>query len=190
MATLNKTQIDKILSEGKAKSFDLKYRDVLYCLMLRNLSDIGLAYQGLYGKEVDNNVISMYNELDSIVWLKERIGKALSVQDATLSDVETIISNEENLAGLNDILKKLDKWLKDEAISPKEYAQQSGMIRGKIASLNGNKVRIDEQYIHVYSKFNTICHNCHKEYERDTKKEDYAVCPHCHTHYDATKDNE
>ncbi len=159
---LDESKIIAVIEDGATFGYKITKRDVVYCAALRNVSDINIVYQSIFGVTKDKEAISLYNESALIEWLKERLRSELEVK----IDLVGNISNEENAAGLENLLKEIKVRLKDGELTYKEYADLELKTRQRLAALNGNKMRIDEQYIRVSRKYNTICPHCNREYDR------------------------
>ena len=162
-------KIKEITDKAKELNKEVSMQDVGFCCLLHSISDLGVAYRIIFGKVENKEVISEYNESDSIVWLKSEINSVLNILQVYDTDSRDI-SFEENKGGQIQLLDKLDSYVVEGSISAKDAIALENSIRSNLVSKFSTSKKADEQYIIVNEKFNDFCPKCGIEISVRTKE--------------------
>lgn len=178
---LKKSDFVKIINDCKASGYELKVRDVMFCLLKNMVDDSEIIYNSLFGQGDDAKFISDYEKSKPIKFLDKYI-KA-NYDNAKQSDADNTkkkkiseedISFEENKAELIKMLKDIDDAVKDGLIEVKDAMKMKVDIRTKLNDKFGASEKSDEQRIVVVPpKFNHICEKTRTECWLQTKE--YAM---------------
>lgn len=178
---LKKTDFVKIISDCKESGYEVKVRDVMFCLLKNVVEDSDVIYNSLFGKTDEAKCITDYEKSKPIKFLDKYINANYNNTKQTDTDntkkkkiSEEDISFEENKAELIKMLKDIDDAMNDGQIEVKDAMKMKVDIRTKLNDKFGASEKSDEQRIVVVPpKFNHICEKTRTECWLQTKE--YAM---------------
>ncbi len=188
---MNKLDVKKIIEDCSASGYEIRVKDIAYCLLKSQIDEIDIVYNCIFNKCTDMNVISNYDKNKRIRFLERYIKANYSSNVDTVPQNETQdeellenISFEENKAALVRRLNEIVKWEKNGDLSKERAAKLEIEIRKIINDKFGVTDKSEEQKIVVLSKYNDICPYCRHEIRRKTDedmlaeiKEQYDLIP-------------
>lgn len=179
---LKKSDFVKIISDCKESGYEVKVRDVMFCLLKNMVEDSAVIYNSLFGQVDDAKYITNYEKSKPIKFLDKYV-KANYKEDNTSKQTDNTkkkkineedISFEENKAELIKMLKDIDDAVADGLIEVKDAMKMKVDIRTKLNDKFGASEKSDEQRIVVVPpKFNHICEKTRTECWLQTKE--YAM---------------
>lgn len=178
---LKKTDFVKIISDCKESGYEVKVRDVMFCLLKNVVEDSDVIYNSLFGKTDEAKCITDYEKSKPIKFLDKYVKANYNNIKQTDTDntkkkkiSEEDISFEENKAELIKMLKDIDDAMNDGQIEVKDAMKMKVDIRTKLNDKFGASEKSDEQRIVVVPpKFNHICEKTRTECWLQTKE--YAM---------------
>lgn len=177
---LNKSDFVKIISDCKESGYEVKVRDVMFCLLKNVVEDSDVIYNSLFGKTDEAKCITDYEKSKPIRFLDKYIkanynNKQNDTDNTKKKKIsEEDISFEENKAELIKMLKDIDDAMNDGQIEVKDAMKMKVDIRTKLNDKFGASEKSDEQRIVVVPpKFNHICEKTRTECWLQTKE--YAM---------------
>lgn len=178
---LKKSDFVKTINDCKASGYEVKVRDVMFCLLKNMVDDSEIIYNSLFGQGDDAKFISNYEKSKPIKFLDKYINANYNNTKQTDTDntkkkkiSEEDISFEENKAELIKMLKDIDDAMNDGQIEVKDAMKMKVDIRTKLNDKFGASEKSDEQRIVVVPpKFNHICEKTRTECWLQTKE--YAM---------------
>lgn len=188
---MNKLDVKKIIEDCNASGYEIRVKDIAYCLLKSKIDEIDIVYNCIFNKCTDMNVISNYDKNKRIRFLEKYIKANYSSNVETAPQNETQdaellenISFEENKAALVRRLNKVIQWGDNGELSKERATKLEVEIRKIINDKFGVTDKTDEQKIIVLSKYNDICPYCRHEIRRKTDedmlaeiKEQYDLTP-------------
>lgn len=177
---LNKSDFVKIISDCKESGYEVKVRDVMFCLLKNMVENSDVIYNSLFGKTDEARCITDYEKSKPIRFLDKYIkanynNKQNDTDNTKKKKIsEEDISFEENKAELIKMLKDIDDAVRDGLIEVKDAMKMKVDIRTKLNDKFGASEKSDEQRIVVVPpKFNHICEKTRTECWLQTKE--YAM---------------
>ena len=188
---MNKLDIKKIIDDCNAAEYEVRVKDIAYCLLKSQIDEIDIAYNCIFDKCTDMNAISNYDKNKRMKFLDKYIkancptnGEAAPQNETQDEELLENISFEENKAALVRRLNKVIQWGDSGELSKDRATKLEVEIRKIINDKFGVTDKADEQKIIVYSKYNDICPHCRHEIRRKTDedmlaeiKEQYDLIP-------------
>jgi hypothetical protein len=148
----------------RTKNLNVKIRDISFVLLLQKIEDENVCYSALFGTDFTEDDLSDYVSSDKITYLKE----LLKPKKRSAKSDNNNITFDENRAGMEEDLRYIDKFIKDneKSLDPKEIAALMGKksdLRVKLNDKFGVSEQKDEQRIIVMHKSDFICDRQHCE---------------------------
>lgn len=185
--------IDKVISDAKARGYDVRIRDVGYAILCAKLDDANMAYLLIFG---DDGNFDTFVQIDRIKYLVSYF-KSESIKEKEKDEAAALarliakskgknsdesgdnMTFEENRAGIEAQIKEvlsLKEQLFDENGKCTDM-KTMGMLqkveidaRAKLNDKFGASEKTTEQYIIVQPKFNHICEHTRRECWLQTKE--------------------
>lgn len=188
---MNKLDVKKIIEDCNASGYEIRVKDIAYCLLKSKIDEIDIVYNCIFNKCTDMNVISNYDKNKRIRFLEKYIkanylSNVETAPQNETQDAELLenISFEENKAALVRRLNKVIQWGDNGELSKERATKLEVEIRKIINDKFGVTDKSEEQKIVVLSKYNDICPYCRHEIRRKTDedmlaeiKEQYDLIP-------------
>lgn len=175
---MNKLDVKKIIEDCNASGYEVRVKDIAYCLLKSQINEIDIVYNCIFEKCTDMNAISGYDKSKRIKFLQKYIKanyskNSESVPQNETQDAELLenISFEENKAALVRRLNEIVQWEKNGDLNKERAAKLEIEIRKIINDKFGVTDKTDEQKIIVLSKYNDICPYCRHEIRRKTDED-------------------
>ena len=162
---MNIEDIKKIINDAKDNGLIIKVRDVAFVLLKKNIDDDNVCYSTLFGVDYSEHELEEYVNGDKVKYLNKLLrGEETHVKENTANN----ISFDENRAGIEEDLRYIEKFVKDneKTLEPKEIAALIGRkseLRVKLNDKFGAAEQKDEQRIVVMTKFSGICEWTNRE---------------------------
>ena len=161
---ITREQLVECVSDAKDLGYDIKIRDIIYCLLLQRIDDVEIIYISIFGQPSDRHIVSEYNESEDIEFIKGYIKEHWTAKVHNEDEVSyEDISFEENKASLIKLLKRLDSDVEAGLVDRDKAYKIETDIRSKLVKDFATSKRIDEEVIQVVTKYNDICPYCHHE---------------------------
>lgn len=179
---LKKSDFVKIINDCKASGYEVKVRDVMFCLLKNVVDDSEIIYNSLFGQGDDVKFISNYEKSKPIKFLDKYVkanypntdNKKKSNTNGNNKEEITYddISFEENKDAIIKMIAELKEKYNEGKIEYKDYAKIVADLRIKLNDKFGASEKSDEQRIvvvpqkcdFVCPKTRTECYQLKKEY--------------------------
>lgn len=176
---LKKTDFVKIISDCKESGYEVKVRDVMFCLLKNMVEDSDVIYNSLFGQVDDAKYITNYEKSKPIKFLdkyvkanykdKSKTSNA-PTDDNQIEQMLEDISFEENKAAVVRRINDVVQWMADGEIDKDKGAKLELEYRKVLKEKFGGEKKEDDQRIIVYKNYNDIC-VCGREIYRPTKED-------------------
>lgn len=176
---MNKSDVAKIISDCKASGYEVRVRDISYCLLKSRYDDIELAYNSLFEQVTDIKFINNYDRSKPIKFLEKYIKANYAektktsnapIDDSQIEKMLEDISFEENKAAVVRRINDVVQWMADGEIDKDKGAKLELEYRKVLKEKFGGEKKEDDQRIIVYKNYNDIC-VCGREIYRPTKED-------------------
>lgn len=175
---MNKTDIEKIINDCKESGYEIRVRDISYCLLCDSIEENEIVYNSLFEKCTDMKAISAYDKSKPIKFLKKYINAnyptctANNAKERKSKPTLDDITFEENKGELIKMLKDIDSAVENGDIEVKDAMKMKVDIRTKLNDKFGATEKTEEQRIVVVPhKCDLICPRTHTECWQWTKED-------------------
>jgi hypothetical protein len=163
---MNLDDIKCLISSAKGKGLSVKIRDIAFVYLRQKIDDDNVCYSALYGTDFNDSELKEYVGSSKIAYLNKEL-KPKNIIKPKETNPNTI-TFDENRAGMEEDLRYIDKFIKDNEkdLDPKEIAALMGKksdLRVKLNDKFGANEQKDEQRIIVMHKSDFICDRQHCE---------------------------
>ena len=140
---MNKLDVKKIIEDCNASGYEIRVKDIAYCLLKSKIDEIDIVYNCIFNKCTDMNVISNYDKNKRIRFLEKYIkanylSNVETAPQNETQDAELLenISFEENKAALVRRLNKVIQWGDNGELSKERATKLEVEIRKIINDKN------------------------------------------------------
>lgn len=171
-------QIRQTINDCTKAGHAVGMRDVSYVLLCKHYEDKATAYRILFGLDADFNAdyAATYDQTASMNYLCDYIefnlndGEQKKKKKKKISDDDDI-SFEENKAEIIRLIKQTQEELAKGNIEAKDALKIEADLRVKLNDKFGASEQIQDQVVHVFTKYNSICSSCGREIYIPTKED-------------------
>ena len=171
---ISKELLKKITDHCSQEGFEVRFRDIAYCVLKDIFDDAVLAYKAIFDADASDIVIGNYDKSAKTKTIKKYISDHnILIPKSTLLEripTETDITFAENKAELIKMLDDVDEKLKMGIIEYKDAAKLKVDIRTKLNDKFAVSEDASAQMIVVQPKFNHVCTHTQKECWLQTKE--------------------
>lgn len=171
-------QIRQTINDCTKAGHAVGMRDISYVLLCKHYEDKATAYRILFGLDADFNAdyAATYDQTASMNYLRDYIefnlndGEQKKKKKKRISDDDDI-SFEENKAEIIRLIKQTQELLAKGDIEAKDAVKIEADLRVKLNDKFGASEQIQDQVVHVFTKYNSICSSCGREIYIPTKED-------------------
>lgn len=167
---ITKERIVEMLKDAQVVGHTITVKDVAFCILKKQFGSAEIAYKTLFNKEATDVSIELYEKSDSTKHIEKIVASELNKGKTKKTQTDDL-TFDENKAEMIKLLAKIDKGLEDGEIAPKDAMKMQVDIRTKLNDKFGTSEAVNDQYVQVLTKFNTICPHTHKECYVATEKD-------------------
>lgn len=170
-------QIRQTINDCTKAGYAIGMRDISYILLCRHYEDHTTAYRILFGLDADFNAdyAYTYDQTLAINYLRDYMEFNLN-DDAGVKKKKKKVSSdddisfEENKAEIVNLIKATKQAFENGEIEAKDALKIEADLRVKLNDKFGANEQVQDQVVHVFTKYNSIC-SCGREIYIPTKED-------------------
>lgn len=169
-------QIKRAIEDCARANHTISVRDISYVLLSMQFDDSLVAYKCIFGNDYDYNqdYHTTYDQTSTMTYLKSYVEFTL-LNDKKKKTKTEDISFEENKAYMLGLKKQTE-----EAMAAGEIDKKDGLkILADLSVKLNDKFNVSdssqEQYVHVFAKYDAVCSRCGAEISRRPISKEEAI---------------
>ena len=173
---ISNEQIKKAIEDCARANHTISVRDISYVLLSMQFDDSLVAYKCIFGNDYDYNqdYHATYDQTSTMTYLKSYVEFTL-LNDKKKKTKTEDISFEENKAYMLGLKKQTE-----EAMAAGEIDKKDGLkILADLSVKLNDKFNVSdssqEQYVHVFAKYDAVCSRCGAEISRRPISKEEAI---------------
>jgi hypothetical protein len=173
---ISNEQIKKAIEDCARANHTISVRDISYVLLSMQFDDSLVAYKCVFGNDYDYNqdYHATYDQTSTMTYLKSYVEYTL-LNNKTKKKKTEDISFEENKAYMLSLKKQTE-----EAMAAGEIDKKDGLkILADLSVKLNDKFNVSdssqEQYVHVFAKYDAVCSRCGAEISRRPISKEEAI---------------
>lgn len=173
---ISNEQIKRAIDDCARANHTISVRDISYVLLSMHLDDSLVAYKCIFGNDYDYNqdYHATYDQTSTMTYLKSYVEFTL-LNDKKKKTKTEDISFEENKAYMLGLKKQTE-----EAMAAGEIDKKDGLkILADLSVKLNDKFNVSdssqEQYVHVFAKYDAVCSRCGAEISRRPISKEEAI---------------
>lgn len=164
-------KIENIINDCKKMNYDIRIRDISYVLLCRFIQDKHIVYKSIFGASTNDAEIDLYDQSKSIAFLKNYLKDIEPSGAKTRKKKDSDISFDENKEEMIKLIKEAQEALDRGEIEAKDALKIQADLRVKLNDKFAVKDEVQQQYVVVNTKYNSICEKCGAELYIPTKED-------------------
>ena len=173
---ISNEQIKRAIEDCARANHTISVRDISYVLLSMQFDDPLVAYKCIFGNDYDYNqdYHATYDQTSTMTYLKSYVEFTL-LNDKKKKTKTEDISFEENKAYMLGLKKQTE-----EAMAAGEIDKKDGLkILADLSVKLNDKFNVSdssqEQYVHVFAKYDAVCSRCGAEISRRPISKEEAI---------------
>ena len=173
---ISNEQIKRAIEDCARANHTISVRDISYVLLSMQFDDSLVAYKCIFGNDYDYNqdYHATYDQTSTMTYLKSYVEFTL-LNDKKKKTKTEDISFEENKAYMLSLKKQTE-----EAMAAGEIDKKDGLkILADLSVKLNDKFNVSdssqEQYVHVFAKYDAVCSRCGAEISRRPISKEEAI---------------
>lgn len=173
---ISNEQIKRAIEDCARANHTISVRDISYVLLSMQFDDSLIAYKCIFGNDCDYNqdYHTTYDQTSTMTYLKSYVEFTL-LNDKKKKTKTEDISFEENKAYMLGLKKQTE-----EAMAAGEIDKKDGLkILADLSVKLNDKFNVSdssqEQYVHVFAKYDAVCSRCGAEISRRPISKEEAI---------------
>jgi hypothetical protein len=173
---ISNEQIKRAIEDCARANHTISVRDISYVLLSMQFDDSLVAYKCIFGNDYDYNqdYHTTYDQTSTMTYLKSYVEFTL-LNDKKKKTKTEDISFEENKAYMLGLKKQTE-----EAMAAGEIDKKDGLkILADLSVKLNDKFNVSdssqEQYVHVFAKYDEVCSRCGAEISRRPISKEEAI---------------
>lgn len=173
---ISNEQIKRAIEDCARANHTISVRDISYVLLSMQFDDSLVAYKCIFGNDYDYNqdYHTTYDQTSTMIYLKSYVEFTL-LNDKKKKTKTEDISFEENKAYMLGLKKQTE-----EAMAAGEIDKKDGLkILADLSVKLNDKFNVSdssqEQYVHVFAKYDAVCSRCGAEISRRPISKEEAI---------------
>ena len=173
---ISNEQIKRAIEDCARANHTISVRDISYVLLSMQFDDSLVAYKCIFGNDYDYNqdYHNTYDQTSTMTYLKSYVEFTL-LNDKKKKTKTEDISFEENKAYMLGLKKQTE-----EAMAAGEIDKKDGLkILADLSVKLNDKFNVSdssqEQYVHVFAKYDEVCSRCGAEISRRPISKEEAI---------------
>ena len=173
---ISNEQITRAIEDCARANHTISVRDISYVLLSMQFDDSLVAYKCIFGNDYDYNqdYHATYDQTSTMTYLKSYVEFTL-LNDKKKKTKTEDISFEENKAYMLGLKKQTE-----EAMAAGEIDKKDGLkILADLSVKLNDKFNVSdssqEQYVHVFAKYDAVCSRCGAEISRRPISKEEAI---------------
>ena len=173
---ISNEQVKRAIDDCARANHTVSVRDISYVLLSMQFDDSLVAYKCIFGNDYDYNqdYHATYDQTSTMTYLKSYVEFTL-LNDGKKKKKTEDISFEENKAYMLGLKKQTE-----EAMAAGEIDKKDGLkILADLSVKLNDKFNVSdssqEQYVHVFAKYDSVCSRCGAEISRRPISKEEAI---------------
>ena len=173
---ISNEQIKRAIEDCARANHTISVRDISYVLLSMQLDDSLVAYKCIFGNDYDYNqdYHTTYDQTSTMTYLKSYVEFTL-LNDKKKKTKTEDISFEENKAYMLGLKKQTEEAMKAGEIDKKDGLKILADLSVKLNDKFNVSDSSQEQYVHVFAKYDAVCSRCGAEISRRPISKEEAI---------------
>ena len=173
---ISNEQIKRAIEDCARANHTISVRDISYVLLSMQFDDSLVAYKCIFGNDYDYNqdYHTTYDQTSTMTYLKSYVEFTL-LNDKKKKTKTEDISFEENKAYMLGLKKQTEEAMKAGEIDKKDGLKILADLSVKLNDKFNVSDSSQEQYVHVFAKYDAVCSRCGAEISRRPISKEEAI---------------
>lgn len=173
---ISNEQIKRAIEDCARANHTISVRDISYVLLSMQFDDSLVAYKCVFGNDYDYNqdYHTTYDQTSTMTYLKSYVEYTLLNNKAKKKKTEDI-SFEENKAYMLSLKKQTEEAMATGEIDKKDGLKILADLSVKLNDKFNVSDSSQEQYVHVFAKYDAVCSRCGAEISRRPISKEEAI---------------
>lgn len=173
---ISNEQIKRTIEDCAKANHTVSVRDISYVLLCMHLDDSLVAYKCIFGNDYDysQEYHSTYDQTSTMAYLKTYVEFTL-LNDKKKKKTSEDISFEENKAYMLSLKRQTEEAMANGEIDKKDGLKILADLSVKLNDKFNVSDSSQEQYVHVFAKYDAVCPSCGREISRRPITKDEAM---------------
>ena len=173
---ISNEQIKKAIEDCARANHTISVRDISYVLLSMQFDDSLVAYKCIFGNDYDYNqdYHATYDQTSTMTYLKSYVEFTL-LNDKKKKTKTEDISFEENKAYMLGLKKQTEEAMQAGEIDKKDGLKILADLSVKLNDKFNVSDSSQEQYVHVFAKYDAVCSRCGAEISRRPISKEEAI---------------
>ena len=173
---ISNEQIKRAIEDCARANHTISVRDISYVLLSMQFDDALVAYKCIFGNDYDYNqdYHATYDQTSTMTYLKSYVEYTL-LNDKKKKKKTEDISFEENKAYMLSLKKQTEDAMAAGEIDKKDGLKILADLSVKLNDKFNVSDSSQEQYVHVFAKYDAVCSRCGAEISRRPISKEEAI---------------
>lgn len=173
---ISNEQIKRAIEDCARANHTISVRDISYVLLSMQFDDPLVAYKCIFGNDYDYNqdYHATYDQTSTMTYLKSYVEYTL-LNDKKKKKKTEDISFEENKAYMLSLKKQTEDAMAAGEIDKKDGLKILADLSVKLNDKFNVSDSSQEQYVHVFAKYDAVCSRCGAEISRRPISKEEAI---------------
>lgn len=173
---ISNEQIKRAIEDCARANHTISVRDISYVLLSMQFDDSLVAYKCVFGNDYDYNqdYHATYDQTSTMTYLKSYVEYTL-LNDKKKKKKTEDISFEENKAYMLSLKKQTEDAMAAGEIDKKDGLKILADLSVKLNDKFNVSDSSQEQYVHVFAKYDAVCSRCGAEISRRPISKEEAI---------------
>ena len=173
---ISNEQVKRAIDDCARANHTVSVRDISYVLLSMQFDDSLVAYKCIFGNDYDYNqdYHTTYDQTSTMTYLKSYVEFTL-LNDKKKKKKTEDISFEENKAYMLGLKKQTEEAMKAGEIDKKDGLKILADLSVKLNDKFNVSDSSQEQYVHVFTKYDHVCSHCGHEVSRRPISKEEAI---------------
>lgn len=174
---ISNEQIKRAIEDCARANHTISVRDISYVLLCMHLDDPLVAYKCIFGNDYDYNqdYHTTYDQTATMTYLKSYVEFTLLNDGKKTKKKTEDISFEENKAYMLSLKKQTEDAMAAGEIDKKDGLKILADLSVKLNDKFNVSDSSQEQYVHVFTKYDAVCSRCGAEISRRPISKEEAI---------------
>ena len=174
---ISNEQIKRAIEDCARANHTISVRDISYVLLSMHLDDSLVAYKCIFGNDYDYNqdYHATYDQTSTMTYLKSYVEFTLLNDGKKKKKKSEDISFEENKEYMLNLKRQTEEAMANGEIDKKDGLKILTDISVKLNDKFNVSDSSQEQYVHVFSKYDAVCSYCGHEISRRPISKEEAI---------------
>lgn len=174
---ISNEQIKRAIEDCARANHTISVRDISYVLLSMHFDDSLVAYKCIFGNDYDYNqdYHTTYDQTSTMTYLKSYVEFTLLNDGKKKKKKSEDISFEENKEYMLNLKRQTEEAMASGEIDKKDGLKILTDISVKLNDKFNVSDSSQEQYVHVFAKYDAVCSRCGAEISRRPISKEEAI---------------